>query len=147
MNADRHFGGKRDAAAGHAGEHECDGERDGRPLMLAVVNVNGQEQLNVQIPWEAAGQSQVSVAINNGLATSAAVNVTLSAAQPGIFLLDGVNGAIEHVSGVVVSAAAPVAKGEAVVVFWTVLGPVSLPSRMAWQLRSARFRRRARNRR
>ena len=28
---DRHFGGKRDAAAGHAGEHECDGERDGGP--------------------------------------------------------------------------------------------------------------------
>ena len=79
----------------------------------------------MQIPWEAAGQSQVSVAINNGLATSAAVNVTLSAAQPGIFLLDGVNGAIEHVSGVVVSAAAPAAKGEAVVVFCTGLGPVS----------------------
>lgn len=93
--------------------------------MVAVVNEYGQEQINLQIPWELAGKTTASVVIHNGLAASTAVTVSLTAAQPGIFLLDGVNGAIEHLSGAVVSTSSPAVTGEYVTVFCTGLGAVN----------------------
>ena len=93
--------------------------------LFAVVNTAGQEQINFQIPWEVSGQSTVSIVVNNGVASNAGVNVPLSIAQPGVFLIDGVNGAIEHLDGTLVSTASPAAPGEYVVVFADGLGPVS----------------------
>ncbi len=94
--------------------------------LLAVANAGGGEQINFQIPWEAASASSVQVVVNNGIASSAAT-VELSVAQPGIFLIDGVNGATEHLDGAVVSTSNPAAPGEYVVVFATGLGPVNPP--------------------
>ena len=93
--------------------------------IIAVVNVDGSEQINFQMPWEVAGQSTVSVVVDNGVASNAAVTVPIFAAQPGIFSGDGINGAIEHLNGTVVTTANPAAPGEYVVVFATGLGPVS----------------------
>ena len=97
-----------------------------RAPLVAVVNVNGQEQINFQIPWELAGQQSVSVVVANGLSSSAAVNVPLTTAQPGVFVIDDANGgAIEHADGSVVTPASAAARGETVLVFATGLGPTS----------------------
>ena len=93
--------------------------------ILAVVNINGGEQINLQIPWEAATQLNASVVIDNGVASSVTVPVQLTATQPGVFLIDTTDGAIEHVNGSIVSAANPAAPGETVVVFATGLGVVA----------------------
>ena len=97
-----------------------------RAPLVAVVNVNGQEQINFQIPWELAGQQSVSVVVANGLSSSAAVNVPLTTAQPGVFVIDDANGgAIEHADGSVVTPASAAARGETVLVFATGLGHTS----------------------
>jgi uncharacterized protein (TIGR03437 family) len=93
--------------------------------IVAVVNVNGQEQINLQIPWELEGQSSATVTINNGLQQSAGVSVTLSPEQPGVFAVGGGNGAIEHANGQLVTSANPAAPGETVVVFANGLGAVT----------------------
>ena len=93
--------------------------------IVAIANVNGQEQINLQIPWELTGQSTATVTVSNALATSAATTLTLSAEQPGVFAVDGVNGAIEHANGALVTDKDPAAPGETVVVFATGLGPAS----------------------
>ena len=97
-----------------------------RSPLVAVTNINGQEQINFQIPWEAAGQQNVSVTVTNGIGSSGTVSVPLTPAQPGVFVIDGANGgAIEHADGSVVTTASPAARGETVLVFATGLGPVT----------------------
>jgi uncharacterized protein (TIGR03437 family) len=93
--------------------------------ILAVVNINGTEQINFQMPWEAAGQTTVDMVVNNGVTASAAIPVAMFAAQPAVFNIGGGNGAVEHVSGVPVSTASPAAPSEIVVVFANGMGPVS----------------------
>jgi uncharacterized protein (TIGR03437 family) len=52
--------------------------------------------------------------------------VQISAAQPGIFVVDGVpDGAITHVGGTLVTSADPAAPGEVVVMYGTGFGPVN----------------------
>jgi len=94
--------------------------------LLAVVNAGGSEQINFQMPWEVAGQTPVQVIVSNGVASNTAVPVQISAAQPGIFVVDGVpDGAITHVGGALVTSADPAAPGEVVVMYGTGFGPVN----------------------
>jgi uncharacterized protein (TIGR03437 family) len=93
--------------------------------IFAVVNAGGSEQINFQVPWQAAGLASAPMTISNGVSTSPSQTVTLMQAQPGVFNIGGGNGAIEHVNGTEVSTSNPAAPGEAVVVFATGGGPVS----------------------
>jgi uncharacterized protein (TIGR03437 family) len=91
-----------------------------------VVNVNGQEQISVQIPVDVAPGSAVPVVLNNGTATASA-SVNLTSAQPGLFTIDGTQAAALHADFSLISAAAPAAPGETIIVFCTGLGVVNNP--------------------
>jgi uncharacterized protein (TIGR03437 family) len=94
--------------------------------LFAVANVNGQEQINLQVPYEVTGQSTASFVVNNNGVSSAAVVVNVAAAHPGIFTVDGKSGAILHgITSTLVTASNPAARGEVVVIYATGLGPVS----------------------
>lgn len=96
------------------------------PLFAADRNNNnGQEQINLQIPWEFAGQSSIPIVVNNGTTISAAVTVPLAAAQPGVFILDSANDGFLHGDYAVVNAARPAQPGEEIVAYLTGLGAVT----------------------
>ncbi|MGH8246277.1 MAG: hypothetical protein ACREUU_07570, partial [Gammaproteobacteria bacterium] len=93
--------------------------------LLAVANVNGQEQVNFFVPFGPSGQTNL-VVVNNGV-RSVPVQFGLSArfAHPGIFLVDSTNAAIQHGADFrLVSAESPAIPGEAIVIYATGLGDV-----------------------
>ena len=53
--------------------------------IFAVDNVNGQEQINFQVPWELASLPSVMLQVVNDGALSPTVSVPVLAAQPGVF--------------------------------------------------------------
>jgi uncharacterized protein (TIGR03437 family) len=106
------------------------------PLFAVVRLDNGQEQINLQIPFEliaaaqgpAQAQQFVEVVVTSNGVSNAPVLMQLAPAQPGIFLVDGVNGAILHgATNTLISAQSPATRGEAIVIFATGLGRVENP--------------------
>ncbi len=98
--------------------------------LFAVDNVNGQQQINFQVPWEVASGPNATIAVSNNGATSASVQVLVVAAQPGIFnYTAGGNtfGAILHANFVLADSNHPAAAKETVLIYCTGLGAVSLP--------------------
>ena len=97
--------------------------------LFYVINASGTEQISAQAPFEIAGQQSVSIVVNNGRAQSAPVQVTVAAAQPGIFLVNATDGAFLHgLDESLVTAAKPAAGNEVVVLYCTGLGAVSPPA-------------------
>ncbi len=99
--------------------------------VFAVDNVNGQQQINFQVPWEAGTLTTATVQVIglNG-AASAQVTVPILAAQPGIFSYSAggvVYGAILHANDQLADTAHPAAPGETVLIYCTGLGAVSPP--------------------
>lgn len=110
-------------------------EIGGRPTRLfAVANVNGLEQINFQVPFDASCVVQyfnddfcsaLFVVVNNGISSPPVAGYVLGQ-QPGIFTVDGHTGAILHGStDQHVSASSPAQKGEVVAMFATGLGYVN----------------------
>ena len=110
-------------------------EIDGRPAPpFAVANVNGMEQINFQVPFDAPCIEQsfnddycpaLFAVVNNGV-SSAAVGSLVLGQSPGIFTVDGRAGAILHgATSLFVSASLPAQKGEVVALFATGLGYVN----------------------
>lgn len=96
--------------------------------LFAVANVNGAEQINLQVPWEIAGQATARIVVSNGGVASAPVQVDVWPARPGVFTWDGFAGAILHGDAYApVTAANPALKGEVVLIYATGLGAVSDP--------------------
>jgi uncharacterized protein (TIGR03437 family) len=93
-----------------------------------VANVNGQQQITVQVPCEVVPAAAVPVTVNVGSGSST-VNVPVLAASPGIFqttMSDGVSRAvIVRPDGSFVSLANPARRGEVVQAFATGLGVTS----------------------
>jgi uncharacterized protein (TIGR03437 family) len=101
---------------------------DGFPAPLfAVDNVNGQQQINVQVPWEIGGKSITSVVVaTNGLA-SAATSIPVLESQPGIFGYGAsgqIFGAILHATFQLADTGHPATAGETVLIYCTGLGAV-----------------------
>ena len=100
----------------------------GAPLFLASCG-----QLNVQIPWEVAGQTQVAVTVTAGGLVSTQEPALIAPFAPGIFSLNQLGtgqGAVEIAPTAVLAARAgagarPVKRGEYVAIFATGLGAVS----------------------
>jgi uncharacterized protein (TIGR03437 family) len=93
--------------------------------LFAVANVNRQEQINFQVPWEVAGANTVTVVVVNGSARSAPRDYTVHGADPGLFTLDGTSAIVVHgATNQLVTAAAPPEPGEVVVFYATGLGAV-----------------------
>jgi uncharacterized protein (TIGR03437 family) len=87
--------------------------------ILAVANVNGQQQINFQLP--AKGGDNILV-LNNGVRSGP---VRRPAGLPGIFTTDGVRGAIQHAADFKpVTLSNPAVRDEPVVMYATGLGPV-----------------------
>ena len=94
--------------------------------IFAVARVNGQEQINFQVPLELAGQTSTAVIVTNNGVSSAPVTVPILAVQPGIFSFDGVNASALHgLTNTLITQALPAARGETVVLYLTGMGPVT----------------------
>ncbi len=96
--------------------------------IFAVDNVNGQQQINFQVPWELAGQSTAVLQVVNDGALSPTVRVPVLNAQPAVFAYTiGANafGVVLHASYQLADTAHPVTAGEIVLIYCTALGAVS----------------------
>lgn len=93
--------------------------------LFAVVNVAGNEQINLQVPWEVAGQSTATFIVNNNGLTSGVVRVSVLPAHPGVFAWGANLGVVQHANGQLVTDQAPAAKGEVLIIYATGLGAVS----------------------
>ncbi len=102
---------------------------NGSPAPLfAIDNVNGQQQINFQVPWEVAGKPNAMVAVASNGVTGPGVAVPMLAAQPGIisYSAGGNNfGVILHANFQLADASHPVAGNETVLIYCTGLGAVS----------------------
>jgi uncharacterized protein (TIGR03437 family) len=87
-----------------------------------------EEQVNAQIPWEVAGQSQTAITASINGQTTAPVTVTLAAYAPAIFAVDGGGngqGAILDGNYNLVSSSNPTTAGAYIQIYGTGLGPVT----------------------
>lgn len=93
--------------------------------LFAVANVNRQEQVNFQVPWEVAGANTATVvAVNSSGRISAPRNYAVRGADPGLFH-EGLNAIVVHgATNQLVTAANPAEAGEVVVFYATGLGAV-----------------------
>ena len=105
--------------------------------ILAPLYFVSAGQMNLQIPWELAGQSETTVQVNSGESGIAPITVNLTTAAPGIFSINAQGrgqGAIlisntslfAAPSGSIAGATArPANRGEFVTIYCTGLGPVT----------------------
>jgi uncharacterized protein (TIGR03437 family) len=104
---------------------------NGMPAPLfAVDNVNGQEQINFQVPWEVANGSNANISATNNGTTGATISVPVLAAQPGIInyaAASGNFGVILHANYQLADTAHPAVPGETVLIYCAGLGAVSSP--------------------
>jgi uncharacterized protein (TIGR03437 family) len=94
-------------------------------------------QINFQIPWELAGQTEVSIAVKSNGGMSQSQTLNLASVNPGIFAVNGENqgavliaatGELAAPAGSITGRAArPVSRGEFISIFCTGLGAVSNP--------------------
>ena len=85
-------------------------------------------QVNVQIPWELAGQAQATLTATAWGQAGAAQTVSLAPFSPGIFSMNALGiaqGAIQDSSHRLVDSSNPVAPGSQVVIYCTGLGAVT----------------------
>ena len=98
--------------------------------LFAIDNVNGQQQINFQAPWEVANQPTATIEVLNGGIVSQSLVVGVLNAQPGIIsYTSGGNtfGVVLHANFQLADAAHPVAPGETVLIYCTGLGVVVSP--------------------
>jgi uncharacterized protein (TIGR03437 family) len=102
-----------------------------KPVALfAVDNVNGQQQVNFQVPWEVASGPMATVAVSNNGTAGASISVPVLKAQPGIFnySVGGETfGAILHANFQLANTANPAKPSETVLIYCTGLGAVESP--------------------
>jgi uncharacterized protein (TIGR03437 family) len=86
-------------------------------------------QINVQVPWEFQGQTSVSMKVsvtgNEDYLQSAVFTLPLADYCPDFFERSGIVASIDFNSGTIVSADAPVARGDVVELYANGLGPVT----------------------
>jgi len=94
--------------------------------LYALANVNGLEQINFQAPFELPAPGTAKLVVSNNGIESAPVDVAAYAAQPGVFTMDGEQGAIVHgADNQLVSPVNPAAPNEIVVLYGTSFGAVA----------------------
>ncbi len=94
--------------------------------LLAVAYVNGTEQINFQAPFELLAPGTAKVVVTNNGIDSAAADTAVFAAQPGVFTMDGAQGAIVHgTDNRLVSKTNPAERNEIVVLYGTSFGAVA----------------------
>ena len=101
----------------------------GVPAPLLYVSPS---QINLQVPWELAGQSQAAIAVTTSFGVSsartAALTVNLSAAAPAVFTANASGtgqGDVITLQGRLAVAATPATRGQYVMIYCSGLGAVS----------------------
>ena len=97
---------------------------DGRPAPLFFVSAN---QINLQTPYEVAGQASTTAVVSYQGRSSPNVSLPVAASAPGVFFVAPGAPAILNQDGSLNSPANPEARGRAVVVFATGQGAVTPP--------------------
>ena len=96
--------------------------------LIAVINIDGAEQINLQVPF-GFGSGQATVMIERDGLTTTVEGVPLTSVQPGIFEfpLDGQLFAaiLDHPDDKLVTPSNPAAPGDVVQLFLTGLGPTN----------------------
>lgn len=95
--------------------------------LLVVSSTDGQDQINLQVPWETStgpGAATIEV-IDNGDSV-ATFDVDSYTEDPGIFTYRGYALAIRNANGQLVGIDNPVSPGDVIVLYTTGLGPVSV---------------------
>ena len=96
--------------------------------LIAVININGAEQINLQVPFGPGSGPATVMVERDGLSTTIE-GVPLTAVQPGIFefRLDGQLFAaiLDHPDNKLVTPSNPAAPGDVVQLFLTGLGPTN----------------------
>jgi uncharacterized protein (TIGR03437 family) len=100
--------------------------------LFAVANVNGQEQINFQVPAGLPAPGTVEVQVSNNGNTSPVSNVQIKPVQPGIFEYTPAGNttlyaAVLKPDGSVVGPSNPASRGTIVSLFMTGLGPTTPP--------------------
>jgi minor extracellular serine protease Vpr len=90
------------------------------PLSFASV-----DQVNVQVPWELSGQTTVQMKVNVEPNIGNLISVPVVTYSPAIFEVNGIAAATVALTGAVVTADAPVTRGQYVSLYCNGLGPVS----------------------
>jgi uncharacterized protein (TIGR03437 family) len=98
--------------------------------ILGMANVNGQEQINIQVPFSIPAPGTVAVVINNNGSSTTITGVQVSTVQPGFFQV-GVEGglfaAALHANYELVTPSNPARPGEVILLFLTGLGATNPP--------------------
>ncbi len=97
---------------------------DGRNAPLFYISSG---QINLQAPYEIAGQASTSIVVRTMDLVSNAVSFPVASAAPGIFVEQGGQGVVLNEDGNVNSATNPAARGSAIVIFATGQGVVDPP--------------------
>ena len=98
--------------------------------MISIANVNGQEQLNIQVPVTVSAPGAVSVTIDNNGAMATISGIQTLSAQPGIFqvtLPEGLFAAALHPNFEFVGPTNKASPGATILLFVTGLGPTDPP--------------------
>jgi uncharacterized protein (TIGR03437 family) len=118
---------------------------NGKPApIFAIANINGQEQINFQIPWEAQGitipilpgdqlfqnppeptQSKVSIVVVNNGAVSPALRTPFFDTQPAIITSDGTHAVAVHADYSLVTSQNPARPGDVITLYGIGFGPVT----------------------
>jgi uncharacterized protein (TIGR03437 family) len=94
--------------------------------LLSISNVSGQEQVNFQVPFELAGQTNVPVVITRAGEASASVNVALAEVKPAVYTSDGRRAiAVHNADFSLVTDSRPLERGEYGFVYVAGVGRVS----------------------
>jgi uncharacterized protein (TIGR03437 family) len=90
--------------------------------ILAIANMNGSEQVNFQVPFEAAGRATASVTVSRAGGASAPVDATMFSVQPGLYDV-----VVHNADFTLVTAQHPLAPDEFAFVYAAGIGRVSNP--------------------
>jgi uncharacterized protein (TIGR03437 family) len=84
----------------------------------------GPGQINVQVPWELAGQSSVQIKVNNEPFNGNLVTVPVATYSPAMFVVNGIAAAL-NLQYQLITASNPAVRGDYVVLYANGLGPVT----------------------
>ena len=96
--------------------------------IIALANFDTYQQIDFQVPWGIPPPGYAEAADIELSQANLAVWITqldFASSPPGVFTIDGTNGAIQHADYSLVSPSNPANPGEVVIVYATGLGPVA----------------------